>query len=162
MPAMTPYKGTQSFENLISNNRLGNQDCCWLCNAPNNGIVRFEDHHIVPRHLGGENGPLVFLCSSCHTNVHVVAEDWYKTREFYSMYSNPVHTIRLRWLSGVICTAREELEKSGKDIQNKNFAISGRLDFKTHKKLSELASYMKISQLKVIKLAIDNLYKSLM
>lgn len=50
-------------------------DHCWVCGTffiPK-GPAHEEQHHIVPRAYGGEDGPVVSLCDSCHTRLHKAA-----------------------------------------------------------------------------------------
>lgn len=140
----------------IIDNRLGGVTSCWLCNAPNNGVTTFEDHHIVPRHLGGTNGPLVFLCAHCHTNVHKTAEYWYK-KEFKPLYNNVQKDVKLKYLAGVICKARQLVEKT----KGKQTVISGRLDYETHSNLKALAKYLGMSQHTAMKYAINKTYNAM-
>ncbi|WYW02796.1 hypothetical protein Peetri_00208 [Pseudomonas phage vB_PpuM-Peetri] len=44
---------------------------CWVCPA----VAGLEDHHIIPRHCGGEDGPQVRLCGVCHTAIHNLANN---------------------------------------------------------------------------------------
>lgn len=140
----------------IIDNRLGSLNNCWLCNAPNNGVITFEDHHIVPRHLGGTNGPLVFLCAHCHTNVHKTAEHWY-TNKFVPIYKDVKKDVKLKYLAGVICKARQLVEKT----EGKQTVISGRLDYETHSNLKALAKYLGMSQHNTMKYAINKLYNAM-
>jgi hypothetical protein len=115
---------------------------------------------MVPKHLGGTNGPLVFLCSDCHTNVHKCAEKLEKGKS-YMPYKVTQHIKRCLYLANIIMNASLMLKQNP---QNKIYVISGILDFETHNKLVELVKYLKTpkkssSQIKVIKLAISELHK---
>lgn len=55
---MLPFKGNAKLL----------QPRCWVCGASST-----EDHHVVPRTYGGENGPQVSLCGNCHTCLHHIS-----------------------------------------------------------------------------------------
>lgn len=40
---------------------------CYICQQQTTTI---EEHHIVPRFAGGEDGPTVNLCADCHAGIH--------------------------------------------------------------------------------------------
>ena len=143
----------------IENNRLGTKTQCWLCSKPPDGITTFEDHHILPKHLGGTNGPLVYLCADCHTNVHKCATKLLKGLS-YVPYSENSLKIKCLELAKVIVNGTIALEKNP---VNKIYVYSGIFDYATHNKLIELVKYLKtpnskISQDSVIKLAIKELH----
>ncbi len=43
---------------------------CFFCGEENSVVL--EEHHIIPRSLGGENGPTVVLCANCHKKLHYI------------------------------------------------------------------------------------------
>lgn len=144
----------------IHDNRLGTKSECWLCLVQASDPTKnFEDHHIVPRHLGGTNGPLVYLCSDCHTNVHACAEKLEKGKS-YLPYKEHDCIKKCLYLAKVIADAAIMLKQNP---QNKIFVISGILDYKTHTKLVELTKYFgakkRTTQIKVIKHLIDEFHK---
>ncbi len=144
----------------IENNRLGNKNECWLCEREPDNIATFEDHHILPKHLGGTNGPLVYLCADCHTNVHKCATKLLKGAS-YVPYARNLHKQRCLELAQVIVNGTVALEKNP---INKIHVFSGILDYDTHNKLVALVKYLKtpkarLSQEDVIKLAIKELHK---
>ena len=53
-------------------------DACWVCGVrfktslPPGPATR-EDHHIIPRNAGGEDGPEVSLCERHHAIAHKIA-----------------------------------------------------------------------------------------
>jgi len=40
---------------------------CYICETQ---IISYNGHHLIPRESGGEDGPVLDLCSDCHGNVH--------------------------------------------------------------------------------------------
>lgn len=51
-------------------------DRCWVCGAlfsDRGGTANREEHHIVPRQAGGEDGPQVSLCETHHGKAHKMA-----------------------------------------------------------------------------------------
>lgn len=40
---------------------------CFICQDTTNIL---DSHHILPQFAGGESGPTVDLCSSCHSGIH--------------------------------------------------------------------------------------------
>lgn len=45
---------------------------CAICGVTHG----LEEHHIIPKSLGGEHGPTVILCGSCHSSAHFSAKGW--------------------------------------------------------------------------------------
>lgn len=153
-----------NFDNLIFNNRLGNINCCWLCDdSPEDSTKVFEDHHIVPRHLGGTNGPIVYLCSDCHTNVHDTARDILKGKQLHIKYRIQLQIDKLLYLSNVIVRAEIEIQKNP---QNKIYVFNTILDYETHEMLTALVKYYRSNKCKVnqgiiFKKAISELYRKI-
>lgn len=48
---------------------IDTSDTCWVCGTYGN----LELHHVIPRSYGGENGPQVQVCGTCHTGVHALS-----------------------------------------------------------------------------------------
>lgn len=142
-------------------NRLGDKKCCWLCDkSANDPTTTFEDHHILPKHLGGEKGPLVFLCSDCHTNVHKCAEKLLKGNKWIP-YKNKVHIDKCLYLANVIVKATLLIESNS---ENKIYVYSGTFDYSTHEMLVALVKYFKNNKTKmnqdtIIKQAIREMYQ---
>lgn len=42
---------------------------CYVCGSPK----AIQEHHIIMQSAGGEKGPTVPLCGSCHDEIHAVA-----------------------------------------------------------------------------------------
>lgn len=45
-------------------------DRCLACD----GVDSLHEHHVIPRHCGGSNGPTVTVCSRCHGVLHDAAK----------------------------------------------------------------------------------------
>ena len=46
---------------------------CWACDVPFTNNLLPEDHHVIPRAFGGNDGPQVRLCSDHHSLLHKMA-----------------------------------------------------------------------------------------
>ena len=80
---------------------------CWVC-----GIESEDRHHIVPRAYGGEKGPTVDLCQTCHRNAHEAGEAGESPSDE-----------RLAFLAGCV----REAKAAVKDDPNKSVMFSVRL-----------------------------------
>lgn len=82
---------------------------CWVCqlklsdSGGHPSCVRNE-HHIVPRAYGGEDGPTVSLCSADHDLLHVIAEAMIARTSYEDLLSGfgRDKTLRILYLSSVI------------------------------------------------------------
>lgn len=45
---------------------------CPLCNKAKPGQL-IQEHHKIPRAAGGESGSTIFICTECHTALHLCA-----------------------------------------------------------------------------------------
>lgn len=131
-------------------------DHCWIC-FEKRGKKNFEEHHVVPRSYGGENGPTVSLCCDCHTTAHKTADGLYAKANPLVPYKTIISRERCLYLAQTICSARSAIENI--NSENKRYVYSGFFDGKTHSKLVRLTEYLKMPQAKVIKFAIEQLYK---
>lgn len=127
---------------------------CWVCQTTD---TSFEQHHLVPRCFGGENGPTVTLCESCHTIAHENAENIYHGHPL-TTYNEVEKTTRSHYLSRVIVNARLAVEASP---TNKKYKFATTFNSSTHDKLVRLVSHYNSSQQKVIIYAINSLYAKL-
>lgn len=130
-------------------------DYCWLCGARKSHTAT-EEHHIVPRCYGGEQGPTVTLCSSCHTRAHEAAESLYKGNP-YVPYASQAERERCLYLATVIVNSRLAIENS--NDPNKRTVFTMMLDGETHRTLVNLTRYLGINQKKVMTLALNELAK---
>lgn len=104
------------------------QDCCWVCgarfttaNPP--GRANEERHHVLPRALGGTDGPVVSLCDSCHSKVHKLSYDPSKTPQVCQGY--PEEALRkLQYLSGIIHKANKLLASDPNKLLPMTFKIT--------------------------------------
>jgi len=130
-------------------------DYCWVCDVPQKDYPEFEQHHIVPSHLGGNKGPTVTLCEICHTKAHKMAEKLWHSKE-YSPYKIPLHHRRCVYLGTVICRARQDLELKGN--LNKRYKYSDTFSYQEHELLVKLQTYYnKKSQGALIRFALERL-----
>lgn len=60
----------------MANPRMGVEGQCFVCDPARRCLAYRdrEEHHVIPEHLGGQQGPLVTLCASEHKAVHDLAE----------------------------------------------------------------------------------------
>lgn len=130
-------------------------DHCWLCGVPKLSSAT-EEHHLVPRCYGGERGPTVTLCSSCHSRVHEAAESLYKGNPLVP-FPEQDRRERCLYLATVIVNARLFLERAGDP--NKRVVFSTFFDAETHNTLVKLTKHLNISQKKVIVFALKELAK---
>lgn len=148
--------GRVSKNIFIVESRLGHKECCWLCDKPsNNPSSSFEDHHIIPRHLGGENGPLVLLCADCHTNTHACATNLIKKGEPLEIYDEPLHQERCLELATIIFRVHKSLEATGRLHEFKKTKLQLTVTPRINKKLKQLAKSLGYSQEKTLQYAIE-------
>lgn len=130
-------------------------DRCWLCDAPKSA-TKTEEHHLVPRCYGGEKGPTVTLCSSCHSRVHDAANALYKGNPLVP-YASQAQRERCLYLATVIVNSRVAIEQV--DDPNKRSVFTTWLDGETHTTLVRLTKHLGINQKKVFLLALKELAK---
>ncbi len=140
------------MDNGIPINQTLKLDYCWICLL---NREPFEEHHIVPRHCGGDNGPTVTLCGGCHSTIHVLANQIKKGNPITN-YSDQLTRERALYLATVIANSELMVQENP---ENKRVVYSGFFTWGTHQKLMRLSKFLKLSQPKVIKLALDELYK---
>ncbi len=132
-------------------------DHCWVCHVQRDGFTTFEEHHVVPCHLGGTNGPVVSLCDGCHTKVHDSATKLY--RGVVNLpYREEDRRARCLYLAQVICRAQSALESQGN--LNKKFKYSDTFSYEEHELLVSLQRYYgKKSQGELVRYALQMLAK---
>lgn len=136
------------------------QDHCWICGrrfitAQPPGNANEERHHVLPRALGGEDGPLVSLCDSCHAKVHKLSYHPMKAQELTHSYS-PDAVRKLRYLSGIIYRAKALLDQD----PNKLLPITFKINKEEAKKLDRLKSVLGLkSRSAVYSAALNFLYR---
>lgn len=139
---------------------------CWLCKTFNG----LEDHHIIPRCSGGENGPQVRLCGVCHTAIHNMAfnkkmmtgEHDLMARDiafgFNRNWTDTLNTLCALNLSKIIYFAALAFNKDPNKKVKANLTLTG----KENKMLTQLVKVLPgiNSKEKAIKYAIRALYQS--
>lgn len=124
---------------------------CWVCARV---CSSYDQHHVVPSHLGGSEGPTVTLCGDCHTTLHTYATQMYAKRVTLdlNLYA-PRHRMRLDYLADVIVRAMIQVEGVG----GKNWVYSRKWSDVQHAQLVRLA-HIYGSQDKAIDAALTKLY----
>ena len=135
-------------------------DHCWACGArfvtaDPPGTANEERHHIVPRAFGGENGPQVSLCDSCHSKVHKLAlnlvqdtSGWFASRE---------HEQKIRYLANVIANAKKAVQFD----PNKKFPVSFKISRTEVEMIERLKSIFGVkSRDDVLRIALRSVYKN--
>ncbi len=128
---------------------------CWVCHVSRTDYSEFEQHHVVPSHLGGNLGPTVSLCEICHTKAHKMSEKLWFNKP-YEPYKEESHLKRCTYLAVVICRARQQLEcQSG---FNKRFKYSDTFSYEEHELLIKLQRFYSLkSQGATIRFALNQL-----
>ena len=103
---------------------------CWVCeqrfkSSKPPGPANREDHHIFPRNAGGTDGPLVSLCDTDHTNLHLIAKRLHAKKPFSDLLigKSAEQARKLVWLG----QKAYEAEKLFADDDNKKVQGSIRL-----------------------------------
>lgn len=136
--------------------QLANLGYCWTCSLDD----ALEEHHIVPVCYGGATGPIVTLCSMCHTNIHTLSQA--KCVKLGKPSVLVAKSFSTRWdvskaffLANTINKAR--LLVSGDPNKTSKFNMTFKGD--TSRKVKDLKRVLKVkNQSDVIKAAIDYLH----
>lgn len=139
-------------------NQIG--ECCWVCgarfitsNPPGSAIC--EVHHVVPRAYGGQNGPLVGLCDTCHSKVHKLSNG--QDLSLLNGLGQQGQT-RLKYLAQVIINAKSITNSD----PNKLLPVSFKITKEEAQKLEILKSVLGVkSRRDVYKIAVDKLFSKL-
>lgn len=103
---------------------------CWVCGkrfvadgGTDPSLIRNE-HHVVPRAYGGENGPTVTLCSADHDLLHalatrLIAGDAPQGHQLLRGL-NAARAARVLYLAGVVCDA----DRATAGDPNRRFLLS--------------------------------------
>ena len=83
-------------------------DFCWICGSDR----KLHQHHIVPRAYGGEKGPTITVCGSCHSSVHAVGEE----QDYWTTVGNQ-ESLRLTDLASV--DSGWSVDKIGTDAEER-------------------------------------------
>jgi hypothetical protein len=104
---------------------------CWICeqrfvdSVPPGPMLR-EEHHIIPRKAGGEDGPLVSLCDSHHAKLHKIANRLSSKKPYFDLLhgESPERQKKLLWLASRVFNAFE----ATRDDPNKAVSVLLTLD----------------------------------
>jgi hypothetical protein len=122
-----------------------------------------DEHHVIPRSYGGVDGPVVWLASDMHVEVHTQALALYRTKDegLIQYPSGLPDTSRDKFLYLVrtIVNARIAYESAKKARLAPKQSVSVKLDTRRTKRVDELAQALNCSQRHVINMAIDRLYQ---
>lgn len=138
------------------------KDHCFVCSVRFRDVVppgpaNRENHHIVPRNAGGEDGPQVSLCDGHHTLVHKLAQSMHrgaKVESFLAGLSRDQQS-KLVWLSQVIVKA----ETAVADDPNKTYSSSIKFSPDELAMLRYIQTSLGKTRTEVIKIALKILYQ---
>ena len=137
---------------------------CKVCNVelrsdglPTGNGLSLERHHIIPRAFGGENGPVVDLCSSDHQLLHSVALCMTSRKPFAQLISelNEMHKAAIMWFASRVAAAYE----ATKNDPNKRVQITMILSAKQAARLDKVSKTLgQSSRTKTLELIINEAY----
>ncbi|QJT70903.1 hypothetical protein GR7B_00105 [Vibrio phage vB_VcorM_GR7B] len=147
----------------LENGYINIGETCWMCPTKNS----LEDHHIIPRCSGGENGPQVRICSVCHSAIHKAAisakcvkGEWVagnaELKTFNAAWTTETQLLKSYLLASVIRSAAQHV----KGDDNKTAKYSTTWSGEYRKIISDLKNATGIrNQDKVIRLALKQLHQ---
>jgi hypothetical protein len=90
---------------------------CHICRKL---TLMIDEHHVWPQAAGGENGPTVDLCSSCHSGIHRAALNLLSKKATRKEFFTPDEMTRaaplIRWL---VIAIQQASEKRGPESKSK-------------------------------------------
>jgi hypothetical protein len=137
---------------------------CWVCEVrfvdsiPPGPMLR-EEHHVIPRKAGGEDGPTVSICDTHHTKLHKIALRLASKKQYFEFLvgESAPRQKKLLWLASQVYNAFELT----KNDPNKQVSVLFVLDAQ-HKamidKLKKVYPALK-SREAILDLALSNLYR---
>lgn len=141
------------------------QPTCWVCGklffpeGPDPSVIR-NDHHVIPRALGGADGPTVPLCSADHDLLHLVAQKVVscKMQEAHALLNRvpPAQRERISYLASRIVIAYNTFN----DDPNKPKLITLRLSGQLSERLDKLASFFSCSRERTLIRLLNQQYSS--
>lgn len=131
-------------------------DYCYVCQRRKDSMSGWEEHHIVPRHLGGSKGPTITLCGTCHTQTHDTANALYKGKT-YLPFKDQHARERCLYLATVIVKARLSVEAQGN--LNKRYVYTDVFTYQEHELLVKLGKHYSKGQKDLIRFALQFLAK---
>lgn len=132
----------------------GEQDFCVVCQTTN---VPYEQHHVVPRHLGGTDGPQINICGGCHQLIHNGALALHAGRQIPELDPSWSKIKRIRYMYLVRVIVNAMIAADGES--GKNWKYQTTFSDACHTKLVKLAKLYG-SQDKAILAAIDKLHQA--
>ena len=108
--------------------------------------AEMHEHHLIPRALGGEKGPVADLCSNCHALVHKAAD----RPESLSRIEDAGHRFRVSQMAAIIVRAQDAV----KGDPNRSVTIRDRMPAEVARKLADLASLYGTSQRAALRAAV--------
>lgn len=141
---------------------VNNSGQCWCCPETNS----IEEHHIIPQSYGGVNGPTAYVCAVCHGAVHDIATALYSDtmppdREIIQALKRDLVKANI-CLTNVFILVKMILAArlAVLDDPNKSVVFMDRFPSATRRQLKDLRRvYPKLSQQKIVRLAIEQLHK---
>lgn len=119
---------------MATNNTLDKMKICDCCQELK---PVSDEHHAWPRHLGGEHGPTVVICPTCHQTLHRSANNPALKDAFLSSLP-PLGRLVAQYLYTVIGLA----EASG--IKSERLTVNFEIDRSSYADLKRAAKDMKI------------------
>jgi hypothetical protein len=137
---------------------------CWVCeqrfvNSVPPGPMLREDHHIIPRKAGGEDGPTVSICDTHHAKLHKIANHLASKKPYFYLLAGetPERQKKILWLASQAYNAFE----STKGDPNKQVSVLFLLDARHKEMIDRLKKvYPQFkSREAVLTLALESLYR---
>ena len=133
---------------------VNSPDICWVCGL----TTSLEEHHMIPRAYGGQDGPTITLCAGCHSSVHKLAD--YNAQDV-SYAQKLLKTVNKKSLTRLVELAIiiAYSKQATKNDENKTIIFMDRFPASVNKQLKALAKILKKDQRTIVRLAIAQLYK---
>ena len=138
---------------------------CWVCQRKfiscdgDDPAVILNEHHVVPRANGGEDGPTVALCSAHHDLLHEIATQALCFKPFVHMTGNlpEDQSYRVMYLAKVVVDSTRAV----KNDPNKRGQCTIVMDGATDRMLNALAKAGKCSRTSAVLSLIQKEYNRL-
>lgn len=116
------------------------------CQVTGAYCASLDEHHVVPREFGGENGPTVLLSPSAHHTIHRSVNNPKVKDEFLSSLSTKGRALALSLIETIRKSEVVHKEKTQKEF----ITVSVKLRTQTHSKLYYIAKEQGLSVTKLI------------
>lgn len=119
---------------------------CWVCGSrfndlqENAGPAMREEHHVIPRAYGGEDGPTVSLCDLHHATLHKIAVCM-KTSKPYHQYTLK-HSVSQKKKLIFLASKVYEAEQLTRNDPNKRTMLTLSLDGEMTKMIDDLKTVL--------------------